>query len=143
MGSEFDDLDNAALWQKWIESPEGKAREKVNEALTDLMLDPEIIASPICVEFLKLMLKISPADVEADTVFDLVEPLAGYFHKLQALKGVAAKLAADPKQREKAAVYECWKLWQKDPSRYNGKASFSRDMLEKFGTLKSQPVIER
>jgi hypothetical protein len=50
--------------------------------------------------------------------------------------------AANPKQRDKVLVRECWDDWQKLPDRYAGKAEFARDMLDKFETLKSQPVIE-
>ena len=55
----------------------------------------------------------------------------------------------DPKQKAKASVRECWDEWQSRPSRYKGKAAFSRDMLDKFldekgmPILESQPVIER
>lgn len=55
---------------------------------------------------------------------------------------VQSKLAADPKQIEKKFVYQCWQDWQKKPDSYNGKAAFARDMLAKYETLTSQPVIE-
>ena len=143
MDDELDGLDDAELWLKWIESPEGKAREKIHEALTVLSLDPEITASPICAEFLKLMIRISPADPDAETLFDLVNLLTPYFNKRQAQSGATAKLAIDPKQREKAKVRGCWDDWQIQPDRYKGKAEFARDMLAKYENLKSQPVIER
>lgn len=60
-----------------------------------------------------------------------------------ALKGAMAKLAADPKQAEKRAVRECWELWRQEPARYDGKAAFARDMLQKFESLTSQVTIER
>jgi len=53
-----------------------------------------------------------------------------------------ARHATDPKQKDKALVRECWVEWQKEPSRYKTKAAFARDMLDKFESLKSQPVIE-
>ena len=53
-----------------------------------------------------------------------------------------AKLAADPKQKDKATVRECWDDWKKEPDRYKTKAAFARDMREKFPNLESQPVIE-
>ena len=56
--------------------------------------------------------------------------------------GALARLAADPKQKDKATVRECWDDWQKEPDRYKGKAAFARDMLDKFPNLESQPVIE-
>lgn len=57
--------------------------------------------------------------------------------------GARAKLAKDPKQVEKELVRENWVLWQRDPHRYKGKAAFALDMLDKYGSLKSQAVIER
>ena len=54
-----------------------------------------------------------------------------------------AKLAKDPRQVEKASVYELWLLWRSEPTRYSGKAEFARDMLDKYGSLKSSTVIER
>jgi len=56
--------------------------------------------------------------------------------------GALGKLATDPKQADKALVRECWIDWQKQRDRYDGKASFARDMRDKFPNLKSQPVIE-
>lgn len=143
MTDELDDLDGTELWRKWFAHPENKAREKLQVALAALTLDPEIIASPICADFLDLMLRLSPIDPDAETLFDLVEPMTAYFNKRQAQNGAAAKLAADPKQVEKALVRECWGEWQKQANRYTGKAEFARDMLTKWGNLKSQPVIER
>ena len=57
--------------------------------------------------------------------------------------GALQKLANDPKQRDKLIVRECWENWQIEPNNYESKAAFARDMLDKFSTLKSQPVIER
>lgn len=59
-----------------------------------------------------------------------------------ARRGARAKLWLDPRQLAKAEVRECWERWQRQPERYNGKAAFARDMLQKFESLKSQPVIE-
>lgn len=58
-----------------------------------------------------------------------------------AREAARARHAADPRQSERLAVKECWKLWQQDPSRYSGKAAFARDMLQKFEALKSEAVI--
>ncbi len=54
-----------------------------------------------------------------------------------------AKYAADPKQKDKKIVKECWDVWKNNPDRYKSKAAFARDMREKFPTLESQIVIER
>lgn len=59
-----------------------------------------------------------------------------------AKQGALAKLAKDPKQKDKATVRECWDAWQRNPQTYKGKAAFARDMREKFSNLESQPVIE-
>lgn len=57
-------------------------------------------------------------------------------------KGALAKLARDPKQNEKAFVYECWDAWQKKIDSYESKAAFARDMLSKCEYLTSQKKIE-
>ena len=72
------------LWNEWIANPEGKAREKLDAALESLLVDEDIKKSKICTDFLELMLRISPSDPGAETVFDLVDPLATYFNKLGA-----------------------------------------------------------
>jgi hypothetical protein len=130
------------LWLKWIESPEGRAREKLHAALTELSSDPEINASALCAEFLDLMLRLDPSDTETESVIDLIEPLTKYFQMLQARRGATAKLANDPKQVAKIDVRVCWEMWQKEPSRYEGKAEFARDMCEKYENLKNHAVIE-
>jgi hypothetical protein len=60
----------------------------------------------------------------------------------RASKAANKRHAKDPKQANKTLTRECWDDWQKQPDRYNGKADFARDMLDKFPNLKSQPVIE-
>lgn len=60
----------------------------------------------------------------------------------KASKGAQAKLANDPKQKDKALVREWWNDWQKnDPTRYKNKSACARDMLDKFPNLESQRVI--
>jgi hypothetical protein len=59
-----------------------------------------------------------------------------------ARRAAIAKMAADPKQKEKKFVCECWKEWQEQPGRYKGKAAFARDMLNKCEHLESQKKIE-
>jgi len=59
-----------------------------------------------------------------------------------------AKLAArsrwmtDPRSVDKAFVRDCWHRWQNNPSTYESKAAFAKDMLDKCENLKSQKVIE-
>lgn len=57
--------------------------------------------------------------------------------------GALVRLRNDPKQAAKQEVRACWDLWQKEPSRYKGKAAFAKDMLNKYEDLESQPVIAR
>ncbi len=84
-------------------------------------------------------------------IFDMHEGLAECLSyvmnrvdiRRQARSGGLAKLANDPKQKDKAMVRECWDAWQKQPNRYKDKAEFGRDMLEKFPNLKSQQVLGR
>ena len=63
--------------------------------------------------------------------------------KRQALKNVAAKLANDPKQKDKDFVRECWQAWQVNRANYKSNAAFALDMLEKCDNLESAKVIER
>jgi hypothetical protein len=60
--------------------------------------------------------------------------------------GLARHSPTNPKNRTaqaKVQVKECWEKWQQEKSRYDGKAAFARDMLDKFpDDLKSQQVIE-
>lgn len=56
--------------------------------------------------------------------------------------GGKAKAENDPKRKCKDFAKECWNSWQKEPARYESKAAFARDMLDKQPKLKSQPVIE-
>ncbi|MDM4772407.1 hypothetical protein [Solimonas sp. SE-A11] len=48
----------------------------------------------------------------------------------------------DPKAADKKFVFECYRDWRANPSRYKSKAEFARDMLEKCQHLKSQKKIE-
>lgn len=49
----------------------------------------------------------------------------------------------DPKQQAKGEVFLLWNNWQQKKWLYTSSAAFARDMLTKFPTLESQPVIER
>ena len=59
-----------------------------------------------------------------------------------AYRAALARVAADPKQKEKAFVFQCWQDWQKKPESYKSKAAFAKDMLTKCEKLDSQKVIE-
>jgi hypothetical protein len=60
----------------------------------------------------------------------------------QGRRGAMARIAKDPKQKDKTAVFECWRKWQLEPANYKSKAAFARDMLSKYENLKSQKKIE-
>jgi hypothetical protein len=59
-----------------------------------------------------------------------------------AYRGAMAKVENDPKQKDKKFVYECWQDWQEKPTRYQSKAAFARDMLDKCEHLVSNKKIE-
>lgn len=65
-----------------------------------------------------------------------------------AYRGAIAKLADDPKQKDKAKVKECWEAWQRNPidaigkQKYKSKDAFAKDML-KYESLESTQVITR
>ncbi len=119
----IDDLDDLALWRKWVESPEGRAREKLHGALADLRLDPEIAASALCANFLDFVSRISPADPDADTVADLIEPLTAYFNVLKARENARRRHAAKNEARKFIEAE-----WTKHQAGYqNNKSAFARD----------------
>jgi hypothetical protein len=82
------------LYREWVATPEGKAREKLEDALADLRNDPDISASKLCCEFLDLAIRLMGEHLEADTVVDLVQPMTGYFN------GVRARAAARSSHEE-------------------------------------------
>ncbi len=59
-----------------------------------------------------------------------------------AMLGAQARLAADPRQEDKAFIRDCWLQWRNNPASYPSKAAFARDMLQKCEHLKSQKKIE-
>ena len=139
MTDELDDLDDLALWRKWTESPEGRAREKLHEALTDLSFDPEILASPLCVNFLDFVLRISPADPDADTVFDLIEPMTAYFNKLRAKQN--AILSHLESNKAKEFVKSEWGMHR---DAYHGnKSEFSRIYVRRVFNERAVKVTEK
>lgn len=69
--------------------------------------------------------------------------LQGEIRTNQARHAAMAKLSADPRQKEKIFVRECWEEWRKIPARYTSKAEFARDMLSKCQDLRRQDTIEQ
>lgn len=80
--------------------------------------------------------------IDGQSIYDLLELVLEHADSTRARLKAIKKHASDPKQADKALVRECWDDWQKQPERYDGKAAFARDMLLKYESLKSQPVIE-
>ena len=80
--------------------------------------------------------------IDEDSIYFLLELAVADAASTKARLNAIKMHAANPKQRDKGLVRECWDDWQKLPERYAGKAEVARDMLAKFETLKSQPVIE-
>jgi len=59
-----------------------------------------------------------------------------------AYEAAVARHQKDPKAADKKLVFECYREWRANPSRYKSKAEFARDMLEKCQHLKSHKKIE-
>lgn len=94
-------------------------------------------------EHIERLNRVIRENLDSSSIWEFVFLAGDLRQSITAKMNVQKKLAADPKQAEKTKVRECWELWQKDPSRYKGKAAFGRDMLSKFDSLESQRVIER
>lgn len=56
--------------------------------------------------------------------------------------GGRARVANDPRQKDKEFVLTCWREWQIHPERYKKQAHFARDMLSKCDHLTNPNVIE-
>lgn len=82
-------------------------------------------------------------DLERAKGMDLQRSITQQAVLKRAKIGAEKRWAGDATQIAKDNVLECWHMWQADPARYRSTAAFSRDMLDKFDALKSQPVIER
>lgn len=125
--------DGLAEWREWIASPEGKAREKLNEKLQDLRSDPDIGASKLCIEFLDLVITLfGEGLLEADAVSEIVTPLAGHFKKVRA-KENAAK-SHEENHAMKAAVF----TWLVD-----NRAKFKSKEKTASAVEREQPISHR
>jgi hypothetical protein len=80
--------------------------------------------------------------IDSESIYDLLQLVLDHADSTRARLKAIKMHAKDPKQADKVLVRECWDDWQKQPDRYKGKASFARDMRDKFPNLESQPVIE-
>lgn len=81
--------------------------------------------------------------IDESSIYYLLELAIADATSTKARLNAVRRHQEDPKQRDKATVRECWDAWQRQLDRYSGKAAFARDMLDKFPSLESQPVIER
>ena len=62
--------------------------------------------------------------IDSTSIYKFVGLVLDNVTTARARINVHAKLASDPKQKEKLLVKECWELWQREPTRYKGKAAF-------------------
>ena len=112
-----------------------KDGEKRADAIMEALLDDRVTTYGR-----DQVIKANPIDV-----FTLVSIVNKALKMMSSEKGrlaALARVATDPKQEEKAFIYQCWQDWQKSPSTYVSKAAFSRDMMTKCEYLKSQKKIE-
>jgi hypothetical protein len=76
----------------------------------------------------------------------IIEGANDHEKRLNSIRGrnaVQGKIKHDPKQIKKEEVKSCWVKWQEAPTKYESKAAFARDMIEKYGdVLKSHKSIE-
>jgi hypothetical protein len=132
--------ESKALWSEWINTPEGKAQEKLHDALLDLSLDPEISESELCSDFLRVVQHIQPGSrLEADSIFDLISPLNEYFKKTRAVKNADRRHAAG---RAARAFVES--EWTKNRAGYsNNKSAFARDYSRRVKNELGTDVTEK
>ena len=129
--------------EDWTNSAEGQARETLRIRLEELRNDEAIKKSEVCLDVLDAFIHCVSYRWGAADSAQMIDLLAPHFESERAKKLVSAKLADEPKQKDKQQVRGCWDEWQKNPTRYKSKAEFARDMLQKFESLISPQVIER
>lgn len=139
---DLDDLTDFEIWDRWIATPEGKAQQKIEDALDDLASDPDVVASPLCLQFVRLCKSISPAgNIEAETVLDLTKTIKAFYQSKKASDAAKLRHAGDPIQAAKVNVEHCWKTWRNNPDEYESKEDFARYMMERFPVLKKIRTI--
>ena len=79
---------------------------------------------------------------QAPALKEVWQELLSQSKSKHAARAAKAKHAADPKQVDKEFVHQCWQEWAREPARYESKAAFARDMLDKCEHIKSQKKIE-
>ena len=165
---EFEDLELEPEWEKlevgrsqamalfyviFMENADIIVRHLCDRKPRSLDFCYEVIAK--CADGIRELMLLGLKGKKEFSSCETTEALEGYFdpdlvRKIRAeiaKKGAYAKLAKDPKQKEKALVRECWDAWQKRPSNhkdnYKGNSAFALDMLDKFESLENQAVIVR
>ncbi|WP_157948339.1 thioredoxin domain-containing protein [Pulveribacter suum] len=124
---DFDELSDLEVWDLWVQSDEGKAREKIYQTLLDLESDPEVKKSDTCLEFLRLMRAFEPSDPSIESIQDIVDRLNDGFNTLRAKKNAAVR--HEQSRKAKAFVLREWALHR---AAYNGnKSAFTRDYVKR------------
>ena len=115
----------------------GEVYDKAEQALSNFSFDSDFLSDIVLMAMSIGGLSLGKEDLIKNHLRDLQVEKAFKRHSY------------DPKQADKSIVKECWFEWQAEPlgldltKKYKGKAAFSRDMLDKFPNLESQPVIEK
>lgn len=138
---DFDQLSDIEVWQRWIQSDEGKAREKLHSAFLDLENDDDVKKSTVCMDFLRLMQAFDPSDPSIENIQDIVDKLNEGFKKLRAMKN--ASLRHSKGREAKNFVLNEWQLYA---ANYNkNKSSFARVYVklikEKFDFVVTEKQI--
>lgn len=103
--------------------------------------DYAIIIDQLCVA-VRMAERFQNASQTAAVLPEVFHELQGESRRKQAQRAAAARHAEDPKQQEKAFVFDLWKGWRSSPGRYRSKAQFAKDMIDKCEHLKSTKKIE-
>ena len=143
--SRFDDVFNPEDYEKSLIARK-RAKEVIHEmtiGFPDLDFENKHDNQTLFNLHIERLNRVIKENLDSSSIWEFVFLAGDLRQSITAKLNVRKKLAADPKQAEKTKVRECWELWQKEPSRYKGKAAFGRDMLSKFESLESQRVIER
>lgn len=122
MNDDFDLLSDIELWQRWTQTDEGLAREKLHDTFLTLENDPDIKKSAVCIDFLRLIKVFDPTDPSIESIQDIVDRLNEGFKKLRAVKN--ANLLHSKGREAKLFVRNEWKLHSAEYK--ENKSSFAR-----------------
>ena len=116
----LDSLSHAELFNLWASTDEGKAQEKLNGALIDLLNHPDIRKSENCIRFIQIMQSYAPT--AGGDIDESVESLRAAFAKLQAYKSATKGHAISNAAKE--FVRSEWKMYKNEYK--NNKSEFAR-----------------